>query len=147
VPARARRLAAGVLHPHHAAALRDRPKPLPVICLLRNFPANAQPQGSHPAVRALADDLPAHPKAEARTLDLAKPAIVTVGSVASDASPTRKDFTDALEKALHAVYPGVPIIPAVASGASDSMWFRQFGTPSYGAGPTFIKDARTSATA
>ena len=66
---------------------------------------------------------------------------VTEGSVATQPSPMRKDFTDALAKALHAVRPGVPIIPAVASGASDSMWFRHAGVPSYGASPTFTKDS------
>ncbi|WP_068071883.1 M20/M25/M40 family metallo-hydrolase [Novosphingobium lentum] len=66
---------------------------------------------------------------------------VTEGSVASPASPMRPDFTAALEKAIHSVYPGVPVIPAMASGASDSMWFRSVGVPSYGASPVFIKDS------
>jgi acetylornithine deacetylase/succinyl-diaminopimelate desuccinylase-like protein len=29
----------------------------------------------------------------------------------------------------------------MASGASDSMWFRHQGVPSYGASPVFIKDS------
>ena len=35
----------------------------------------------------------------------------------------------------------MPVFPAMASGASDSMWFRHHGVPSYGAGPMFIKDS------
>ena len=65
---------------------------------------------------------------------------VTVGSVASDPSPVRPDLTAAIDKALHSVYPGVPIIPTVASGASDSMWYRHVGVPAYGASPVFMKD-------
>ena len=64
---------------------------------------------------------------------------VTEGSVANDASPMRPDFVAAVKKSLDAVYPGVPVFPSMASGASDSMWFRYHHVPSYGASPTFIK--------
>jgi acetylornithine deacetylase/succinyl-diaminopimelate desuccinylase-like protein len=66
---------------------------------------------------------------------------VSVGSVATDASPIRPDFVAAVTKALAATYPGVPLFPSMASGASDSMWFRARGVPSYGASPIFIKDS------
>ena len=66
---------------------------------------------------------------------------VTVGAVANDASPMRADFVTAIDKSLASVYPGVPIFPSMASGASDSMWFRYHHVPSYGAGPVFIKDS------
>ena len=64
---------------------------------------------------------------------------VTEGSVATAASPMRADVVEALEHAVHAVYPGLPVFAAMSSGASDSMWFRQRGVPSYGMGPLFIK--------
>ena len=66
---------------------------------------------------------------------------VTEGTVASPASPMRPDFVAAVEKALHAVYPGIPVFPSMASCASDSMWFRAHGVPSYGASPMFTKDS------
>jgi acetylornithine deacetylase/succinyl-diaminopimelate desuccinylase-like protein len=66
---------------------------------------------------------------------------VTVGSVANDASPMRPDFVAAVKTALASVYPGVPVFPAMASGASDSMWFRYHHVPSYGSSPVFIKDS------
>jgi len=66
---------------------------------------------------------------------------VTEGSIASGASPLRPDFVAAVDKALGKVYPGTPIFPAMASGASDSMWFRAHGVASYGASPVFIKDS------
>ncbi len=75
----------------------------------------------------------------------AEPAVsfkdVTEGSVATAASPMRPDFIAAVEKSLGKAYPGVPIFPAMASGASDSMWFRYHGVPSYGAGPMFMKSS------
>jgi len=75
----------------------------------------------------------------------AEPAVtfkdVTEGSVANDASPMRPDFVAAVNKAMAAAYPGVPVFPSMASGASDSMWFRYHHVPSYGASPVFIKDS------
>jgi acetylornithine deacetylase/succinyl-diaminopimelate desuccinylase-like protein len=66
---------------------------------------------------------------------------VTVGSVATDASPMRPDFIAAVEKGMAKIHPGVPVFPSMASGASDSMWFRSRGVPSYSASPVFIKDS------
>ncbi len=89
---------------------------------------------------------PGHPR-EAIMAELkrvaADPAVdfqdVTVGSVSTAASPMRADFIDAVKKALSVAYPGVPMFPAMSSGASDSMWFRYNNVPSYGASPIFIK--------
>uniref|UniRef100_UPI0035CA152C M20/M25/M40 family metallo-hydrolase n=1 Tax=uncultured Sphingomonas sp. TaxID=158754 RepID=UPI0035CA152C len=66
---------------------------------------------------------------------------VTEGSVPNDASPMRPDFIAAITRAMSQVYPGVPVFPAMSSGASDSMWFRYHHVPSYGASPTFIKES------
>jgi acetylornithine deacetylase/succinyl-diaminopimelate desuccinylase-like protein len=66
---------------------------------------------------------------------------VTEGSTPSDASPLRPDLVSAVKKALAIDFPGVPAIPTISSGASDSMWFRSHGVPSYGIGLLFIKDS------
>jgi carboxypeptidase PM20D1 len=66
---------------------------------------------------------------------------VTEGSVATDASPMRQDFVAAVTRAIDTVYPGTPVFPAMSSGASDSMWYRFHGAPSYGASPVFMKDS------
>jgi acetylornithine deacetylase/succinyl-diaminopimelate desuccinylase-like protein len=66
---------------------------------------------------------------------------INVGTTASPASPMRKDVTDAVRAGLDVAYKGVPIVPGQASGASDSMWFRVRGVPSYGVAPIFIKDS------
>jgi acetylornithine deacetylase/succinyl-diaminopimelate desuccinylase-like protein len=91
---------------------------------------------------------PGHPR-EAIMAELervaADPAVsfadVTVGSVSTAASPMRADFTGAVKRSLAVAYPGVPMFPAMSSGASDSMWFRSHGVASYGASPIFIKDS------
>jgi acetylornithine deacetylase/succinyl-diaminopimelate desuccinylase-like protein len=66
---------------------------------------------------------------------------VTEGSVATAASPMRPDFTAAVETAMASVYPDVPVFPSMASGASDSMWFRYHNVASYGASPVFTKES------
>jgi acetylornithine deacetylase/succinyl-diaminopimelate desuccinylase-like protein len=59
----------------------------------------------------------------------------------SDASPMRADYVAAVDKAMAVSWPKVPVIPAQSSGASDSMWYRAKGVPSYGISPVFIKDS------
>ena len=66
---------------------------------------------------------------------------VTEGAVPNDASPMRPGFVAAVTRAMNKVYPGVPILPSMAAGASDSMWFRYHHVPSYGASPVFIKES------
>jgi acetylornithine deacetylase/succinyl-diaminopimelate desuccinylase-like protein len=57
------------------------------------------------------------------------------------ASPMRPDFVQAAGRAVKAAWGDVPIIPTQASGASDSMWYRALGVPSYGSSATMIKDS------
>ena len=66
---------------------------------------------------------------------------MTEGSVANDASPMRPDFIAAVNKAMAATYPGTPVFPSQASGASDSMWYRYHHVPSYGASAVFMKES------
>lgn len=62
-------------------------------------------------------------------------------SIESDASPLRADFLAAARKALDASWGAdIPIIPVQSVGASDSMWYRALGVPSYGASPTMIAE-------
>ena len=53
----------------------------------------------------------------------------------------RPDFVAAAQTAMHLINPGLPIFPSQTSGASDSMWYRALGVPSYGASPVFSKDS------
>lgn len=58
---------------------------------------------------------------------------------ASDASPLRPDVMAAVKKAVHARAPGLPIIPSMSAGATDSYHFRIAGVPSYGVAGLFSK--------
>lgn len=59
----------------------------------------------------------------------------------SPASPMRADFIAAVEKAMKLARPGVPVFPSQSSGATDAMWYRAQGVPSYTVSPLFIKDS------
>jgi acetylornithine deacetylase/succinyl-diaminopimelate desuccinylase-like protein len=59
----------------------------------------------------------------------------------SDESPLRPDVLAAVEKAVHARRPGVPVAPYQESGGTDGRLFRAAGIPTYGVGETFIKDS------
>lgn len=62
-------------------------------------------------------------------------------SIEAAASPIREDFLQAAGKAVKAAWGDVPIVPHQSVGASDSMWYRALGVPSYGASATMIKDS------
>lgn len=59
--------------------------------------------------------------------------------VESPASPLRKDVMDAVAAVVHERFPGIEIVPAMSSGATDSMYFRNRGVPSYGVSPDFAQ--------
>lgn len=92
---------------------------------------------------------PGHSREEVRQVleqvtgmpDVKVTAISGEDSIAAPASPMRPDFIAATEKAMRLIYPGVAVFPSQASGASDSMWYRALGVPSYGASPTFSMDS------
>ena len=58
----------------------------------------------------------------------------------SDASPLRQDVVDAVTAAVHARHPGIPIIPIQESGATDGLFYRAAGIPTYGISETFIRN-------
>lgn len=57
----------------------------------------------------------------------------------SDGSPMRDDVVGAVRKAIDQRYPGLPIIPQMSAGATDSLYFRMHGVPSYGVSGLFMK--------
>jgi len=59
--------------------------------------------------------------------------------LASDASPLRPDVVAAVTAAAHSNHPGVPIVPGMSGGATDGVFFRAAGIPTYGAGEAFMK--------
>lgn len=68
--------------------------------------------------------------------------ITTLGApTASDASPLRADVMAAVTQAVHATHPGVPLVPTQESGATDGLYLRAAGIPTYGVGAMFIQDS------
>jgi acetylornithine deacetylase/succinyl-diaminopimelate desuccinylase-like protein len=63
------------------------------------------------------------------------------GSIDAPASPLRPDVLAAVTKAVHARYPGLPVVPGMSAGATDSMFFRAEGIPAYGVGGAFMKSS------
>ena len=61
------------------------------------------------------------------------------GSIDAPASPLRADVLAAVTKAVHARYPGLPVVPNMSAGATDSMFFRALGVPAYGVSGAFMK--------
>lgn len=59
--------------------------------------------------------------------------------VVSPASPLRPDVMAAVIATVRERYPGLDVVPGMSSGATDSMFFRNAGVPSYGVSPTFEK--------
>ena len=57
----------------------------------------------------------------------------------SDPSPMRPDVVAAVSAAVHANYPGVPVVPEMAAYATDGSRFRAAGIPTYGVSSLFIK--------
>lgn len=60
--------------------------------------------------------------------------------MSSEPSPLRKDVMDAVTRTVHHFYPGVPIVPFQANGATDGLIFRAAGIPTYGVDQIFIKE-------
>ena len=74
---------------------------------------------------------------------LALPAVEvkTIGSpFPAPASPLRSDVLEAVTEVVHSLRPGIPIVPTQSSGASDGIYFRAAGIPTYGVGLSFGRD-------
>ena len=68
--------------------------------------------------------------------------VIVIGSPASSAaSPLRPDVMAAVTRAIHAMHSDVQIVPVQDSGASDGLYLRTAGIPTYGVSGMFIKDS------
>jgi acetylornithine deacetylase/succinyl-diaminopimelate desuccinylase-like protein len=63
----------------------------------------------------------------------------------SPPSPLRPDVLGAVEKITSEMWPGVPVIPSMSTGATDSRFLRNIGMPMYGVSGLFAEpgDLRT----
>jgi acetylornithine deacetylase/succinyl-diaminopimelate desuccinylase-like protein len=60
-------------------------------------------------------------------------------TLAGPSSPMRDDVFEAVKKAIKRRYPGLPVVPQLSSGATDSLHFRAQGVDSYGVSGLFLK--------
>jgi acetylornithine deacetylase/succinyl-diaminopimelate desuccinylase-like protein len=66
--------------------------------------------------------------------------IALIGSPTfSDASPLRADVMKAVTRAVHARDPKLTIIPAMSAGATDGLFYRAVGVPTYGVSGLFAR--------
>jgi acetylornithine deacetylase/succinyl-diaminopimelate desuccinylase-like protein len=61
--------------------------------------------------------------------------------LATEASPLRPDVLAAITKTVHTLHPGVTVVPTQEAGATDGIFFRAAGIPTYGVDGSFIKDS------
>ena len=62
----------------------------------------------------------------------------TEPAVAAPASPLDPELMQAIEQITTAMWPGVPAVPTMSTGASDSRYFRKAGIRAYGVSGIFI---------
>ncbi len=73
-----------------------------------------------------------------RVIDDPSVSVSVVGEpVPSDASPLRADVMAALRRAIDLRARGLPIVPSMSAGATDGLYYRNAGVPSYGVSGIF----------
>jgi acetylornithine deacetylase/succinyl-diaminopimelate desuccinylase-like protein len=74
-----------------------------------------------------------------RTIDDPKVEVrIRPGAPPAPASPLRDDLVHAVERISEELWPGVPVMPVMSIGATDSAHFRRAGTPMYGVSGLFL---------
>lgn len=104
---------------------------------------NALPQTATATVncRIFPGVAPAAVQAELQRLAGEAIEIAPLGDVHfSDASPLRADVVAAVTAAVQSRYPALAITPAMEVGATDGLFFRAAGIPTYGVSELFIRD-------
>jgi acetylornithine deacetylase/succinyl-diaminopimelate desuccinylase-like protein len=95
---------------------------------------NALPQRARATVncRILPNDPPAEVEATVRRLAGDSVAVTVIyKAVPSDPSPLRADLMPLLDRLAARYFPGAPVIPAMALGATDGLFLRNAGIPTY----------------
>jgi acetylornithine deacetylase/succinyl-diaminopimelate desuccinylase-like protein len=60
-------------------------------------------------------------------------------TIAAPASPLIPEYVAIFSRGIEKAWGEMPIFPAQSAGASDSMWYRAAGIPSYSVSPTFVR--------
>lgn len=131
--------------PQHNAMLRT-------TCVATRLDAghadNALPQSARATVncRILPGESPAEVRATLnRVLADAKISVTAIeNAVASQPSPLKPEILGAIERVTTLMWPGVPVIPTMSTGATDGLYLRNAGIPTYGVSGFFedVDDTR-----
>lgn len=131
--------------PYHNAMLRT-------TCVATLLDAghaeNALPQTARATVncRILPGDSPVEVRATlVRIVDDAKISISALaGAVQSEASALKPEIMGAVERITTELWPGVPVVPVMSTGATDGLFLRNAGIPTYGVSGFFddVDDTR-----
>jgi acetylornithine deacetylase/succinyl-diaminopimelate desuccinylase-like protein len=89
------------------------------------------PGTSRASIQAKLAELAADPNIKIELIDN--------GTIEAGASPLDPKVMAAVKAAVEKRAPGVPTIPAMEAGATDTMHFRARGIPSFGVGSVFMK--------
>lgn len=142
-PAAARRVAA--VSPYYNAVMRTT---CVATRLFGGHADNALPQLATATVncRLLPDERPDSVKATLRRV-LADDGIAVreaAPPTPSPASPLRADVFGVIEGLVRAMWPGIPVIPEMSTGATDGLYVRNAGIPVYGVSAIFedLNDVR-----
>ncbi len=106
-------------------ALNALPQSAKVSVNCRIFPGVAIDDVKAQLVKVVAD-----PSASVKTLG---------DPLASDASPLRADVMTVVRDSVLARAPDITVMPGMSAGATDSLYFRALGVPSYGVSSLFMK--------
>jgi acetylornithine deacetylase/succinyl-diaminopimelate desuccinylase-like protein len=103
---------------------------------------NALPQRARATVncRMLPDEVPAEVEAEVRRVVADERVQVSVLNPAlpGPASPLSPEVMDSVERTTAELWPGVPVVPVMETGATDGKYFRAAGIPTYGISGVFL---------
>jgi len=78
-----------------------------------------------------------------RVIDDPKIAVIPIGqAVLSPPSPLNPELMTAVERLTAQMWPGVPVVPTMSAGYTDSRWLRNAGIPAYGVSGLFSDPGR-----
>jgi acetylornithine deacetylase/succinyl-diaminopimelate desuccinylase-like protein len=110
---------------------------------------NALPQTARAVVncRILPGDSPAEVRATlVRVLDDSRISLIALAdAVASPPSTLHPEIIDVIERVTQRMWPGVAVIPIMSTGATDGLYLRNAGIPTYGVSGFFEEESDTRA--
>src|SRR5262249_8653717 len=68
-----------------------------------------------------------------RVINDSKITVTAIGeTIASEASPLKPEVIRTIERMTSEMWPGVPVVPIMSTGATDGLYLRNAGIPTYG---------------